>query len=135
MEEHITYLYNYINSKIKNTDDSKDVLQDVLLYLYKKDITDILNLKGYMINCSNFYILNFFKRKKRTVNFLNEYKNEITSTNIELDIPNSIYLIPIKLQLNGYSIKEISTILNINENTTKTRLRRGKAKLKKYLIS
>ena len=33
---------------------------------------------------------------------------------------------PFEMQLNNISIKEISTILNINENTIKTRIKRCK---------
>ena len=84
-------------------------------------------------------------RRNKKENIKNEYNNldnQIKEKEIQTDI--DFYIIISKLEyeekiiitlyyLERYTTKEISKILNKNENTIKTKLSRAKKKIKKYL--
>lgn len=146
--EHIPALKTYVQTKIK-THHWKDVVQDTLVYLFLKfDTIEVTNIKGLLINTSNFFIQKHYTAIKKDTKIEN-IKNTL-SLNISPDVKigkynsyliddslfNSIntvsksLLIPFQLQLNGYSIQEISDKLNTKENTIKTRIRRCKGILK-----
>lgn len=83
------------------------------------------------------------RNKKENISYeYNNLDNQIKENEIQTDI--DFYIIISKLEyeekiiitlyyLERYTTKEISKILNKNENTIKTKLSRAKKKIKKYL--
>jgi DNA-directed RNA polymerase specialized sigma24 family protein len=150
----LTYLPDlkkYVKSKVK-TDWWKDVVQEVLLYLYIKFKSIIItDLKGLIINTAKMFINKHISTNTRLV-FVNElttdnsmvqnhsfilsgYNVDIIDDNLFKNIQNVSKLIfaPFKMQLDDMRIKEIAQELNINENTVKTRIMRCKTYLKQGL--
>ena len=145
-------LKKYIKSKIK-TDWWKDIVQEVLLYLYIKFKSIIItDLKGLIINTARMFInKHLTKNCSRLIfsdditytavtlqkhNFVAyEYNTDLIDDNLFKNIQSVSKLIfaPFKMQLDDMSIKEIAQELNINENTVKTRIMRCKTYLKQGL--
>ena len=83
------------------------------------------------------------KNKKENISYeQNNFENQINENEIQTDI--DFYILISKLEyeerivitlyyLERYKTKEIAKILRKNENTIKTKLSRGKKKLKRYL--
>lgn len=83
------------------------------------------------------------KNKKENISYeQNNFENQINENEIQTDI--DFYILISKLEyeeriiialyyLERYTTKEIAKILRKNENTIKTKLSRGKKKLKRYL--
>ncbi len=124
-----------------NMEDAQDVVQDVLLnYMTKAPIFDSSEhekawLIRVTINISKNYISSAYRRTKA------ELSENITvcdnySTGLS-DVVNSLpekYRIVIHLfYYEGYSVKEISKIINITGSAVTTRLQRGREILKRRL--
>ena len=136
---HIPDLKKYVKSKIK-TDWWKDVVQDVLVYLYIKFKSSIItNLKGFILNTAKMFINKYFLRNDKKLIYSNEILSNDTSNQIHVFmrseyntnyIDDTLYnniksvskliFAPFKMQLDDMSIKEIAQELDINENTVKT---------------
>ncbi len=149
--QYVPDLKKYIRSKIK-TDWWKDVVQEVLLYLYIKFKSIIItDLKGLIINTAKMFINKHFSQNNKLI-----YCNETTSNAIctqkhtfvtfgyntdtiddklfnNIQSVSKLIFAPFKMQLDDMSIKEIAQELNINENTVKTRIMRCKTYLKQGL--
>lgn len=126
-----------------NKSDSEDITQKVFIKLYgniDKFKSDDDNVKKWLFKIASNECKNFRKSfwvKNITVN--DELLN-VNSFNIDNDLLNSLmhlsfkYRIPLYLYYyEGYSIKEISLILNKTENCIKQRLKRGREVLRKEM--
>lgn len=132
-------LYNMARKFLKNEEDIADCLQETMMDAFKnikslkKDKYFDTWLCRILINNSN-KIINKNNRILDYKAILHEEKNtsidslELRNLLISLD---SKYSVPLVLYYyNGYSIKEISEILDLPINTIKTRLARAKSRLK-----
>ncbi len=137
-------LYKIAKARLKNEADIEDVVQETMIILYTKlsklrDNTkfEIWLYKILINQCNKKY-------RKNKISFLSletienqkTYSNE---ENIEDKLNYEEILAMFKEQdqmllllyySNGYTTKQISQILNKNENTIKTKLRRMKEKIK-----
>lgn len=150
----LTYLPDlkkYVKSKIKD-DWWKDIIQEVLLYLYIKFKSLIItDLKGLIINTAKMFINKHFRdntkihyrdiisdvytTQQKHIFITSGYNTDIIDDRLYHNIKSVSKLIftPFKMQLDDMSIKEIAQELNINENTVKTRIKRCKEHLKNGL--
>lgn len=132
-------LYNMARKFLKNEEDIADCLQETMMDTFKnikslkKDKYFDTWLCRILINNSN-KIINKNNRILDYKAILHEEKNtsidslELRNLLLSLD---SKYSVPLVLYYyNGYSIKEISEILDLPINTIKTRLARAKSRLK-----
>ncbi|HIZ53689.1 RNA polymerase sigma factor [Enterococcus eurekensis] len=132
-------LYNMARKFLKNEEDIADCLQETMMDAFKnikslkKDKYFDTWLCRILINNSN-KIINKNNRILDYKAILHEEKNtsidslELRNLLLSLD---SKYSVPLVLYYyNGYSIKEISEILDLPINTIKTRLARAKSRLK-----
>ena len=132
-------LYNMARKFLKNEEDIADCLQETMMDAFKnikslkKDKYFDTWLCRILINNSN-KIINKNNRIRDYKAILHEEKNtsidslELRNLLLSLD---SKYSVPLVLYYyNGYSIKEISEILDLPINTIKTRLARAKSRLK-----
>ena len=142
----------FIIAKARLRDDSlaEDALQEtfISLYLNINKIKDEKKLKAWLTKIL-INKCNDIMRKNKIYSFKCDYnilENNLYSNNQYDDLNNHIDIFRIINLLNveertiiimfyskKYTIKEISKILNINENTIKTKISRIKIKLKKYL--
>ena len=142
-------LYLIAKSKIDIEEDVKDVIQETLLSGYKNinKLNSIDNFDAWIImillnNCNKYY-----KSKKHiTLVSLNENEEVVDLDNGYSKIDNSIEFYEYLNQLDDeektlfilyYSedmtTKKISEITNQNENPIKTKLRRCRQKIQKYV--
>lgn len=143
-------LYFVAKSKIDNEEDVKDVIQETIFKCYKhiKKIKDPSKFSTWIItilinNCNQFY------REKKNLNYclLDEnYTNDLYHTNEYSKIDDKVDFFELLKILdenerliftlyysNNYTTKQISEILKINENTIKSKIKRSKDKIQKYV--
>ncbi|MBW9159475.1 RNA polymerase sigma factor [Clostridium tagluense] len=148
-------LYKFIYSIIKNQNLAEDILQQTLMKAYEKfdTIQDIKKFKSWVFTIA----------KNESLSWIRKYNREIPSedTYLELlagsseDIPEELLIKrEIKEQIKesikilnsvdqeiiylryyyDLSLKEIALILNLNENTVKTKHKRAKKQIYTHLI-
>ncbi len=149
-EEYFNDILNYIYRRIGITEDAKDLTEEVFI----KALLSIDRYKDtgkpylhFLLKISTNLVNDYIKRKGRLI-FLNDLDSEEKEDFLKFDkedkkfflIQKAILKLPIKYQtvlslrfLEKKKIIEISEILNMNENSVKTLLRRGLEKLKDIL--
>ncbi len=131
---------NYTKSRF----DAEDVVQNVFLKLYtqKKLVQDGEYLKRWLIRVSINECKNLLAAfwRKNTVSIEEEYTEPVFSTPENSDLYYAVMELPVKYRIvihlyyyEGYSCKEIGSLLNIREQTVRTRLVRGRKMLKQQL--
>lgn len=126
---------------LKNTSDAEDIMQEVFIkYITKSPLfINEEHRKAWLIRVTINLCKDYLKSKKNKINeelyeeidYLENNEKEILSELFKID---EKYRIVIYLHYyEGYSLKEISKILNSNISTIGTWLSRGKTELKKRL--
>lgn len=142
-EKYMDMIYRVAYSWTKNPDDANDVTQDVLIQLYKtnKAFESDSHIKNWLlkvtVNQCKILFRSLWNKMEdisdyaETIGFEDESHMDLFFAVMKLD---KKYRVPLMLfYYEGYSTKEISSILGIPEKTISTRLFRAKAKLKEYL--
>ena len=137
-------IYRIVLSSCRNPSDAEDIMQNTFLKLLNTEtaFTDDLHVKRWLITvavneCRNVF-RSFWKKK---VDYLEDSPQEPRFSMKEYsDLYSAVRRLPqiyrsiIHLYYyEGYSVKEISSILQIKESTVQTRLMRGREKLKSML--
>lgn len=136
-------VYRLAFSYTLNYADSKDIVQETFIKLYKnmnkfKENTDVEIKRWLMVVASNNckdYLKSFWKSKVKNLTEENQsfvnYDKEILDM---LKLLDKKYRIPLFLYYyEGYKISEIAKILREKESTIKMRLANGKKILKKEM--
>lgn len=131
---------------------AEDVTQDVFIKCYEKmdSFRNESSFKTWLIRITvnrckdvlkswsykNMYITDFLKPKQTKSNledsyFVSDEKESISNQVMEL--PVKLREVIILFYYEEFSIEEISNLLKINPNTVKTRLHRGRLKLKESI--
>ncbi len=154
MDTQFIEIYNLLKNDIlrlafsftRNLSDAEDVTQEVFIKLYDNfsKFNDIEHIKKWCIKvtinkCKNL----FLSAWKKKISFLTAkeenqvYQNPIEDSNNILDallrLPKKYRILIVLYYYEGFKVKEISTILNTNESTIRTRLQRAKNQLKNIL--
>lgn len=137
-------IYRVALNITKSSDDSFDICQEVYLRLLKNKhkIKNKEHLKAWLlrttVNCSKSFKTQAYK--KYTVALDNYREISVDFTYNEMSVIESVMALPKKYSLVIYlfyyedmTIKEIGKILHISESGVKSRLSRGKEKLKSIL--
>lgn len=146
-------LYYIARSRLNNREDINDVIQETIISCYEniKKVKDYSKFKSWVIsilinNCNNLY-----RKNKKTIIFsynqndIDINENLINFTNYDEINSNVDFEVLLRLlntdekmiftlfYSNQYTIKEISSILKINENSIKSKLKRAKEKVKLFI--
>ena len=142
-------LYKIAKTRISSDDDIEDLIQDTMIETYKhiKKLREPEKFKMWVIKILVNKCNKLYKKKYRKDISIDDYNMENyivlnSQKDIEDDL-NFYYLIK-KLKyeerivlilhyMEQYSVKDISKILKINENTVKTHLFRARERIKKDL--
>lgn len=138
-------LYKIAKVRLKDEEDILDAIQDTIVSSYKsiKKLTNPEKFKKWVIKilinkCNDIYL----QRKEMFIPFDEVSENLIQSendyNNLEMEdvlkyLTEEEKMIITLYYLEDYKSKEISWILDMNENTVKTKISRAKSKLKQKL--
>lgn len=132
--------------KIANETDIEDAIQETMIETYKsiKKLNDPNKFKKWVIKILINKCNRIYRRKYKTDISIDEYNVETLKFNNIIDVENKLNfydiikilnyeerLIIILYYMEDYSVKEIKSILKMNENTINTHLYRARQKLKK----
>ena len=150
-DEHFTYLadkymdtvFRLAFSWMKSRADADDVTQNVLLklYRYEGDFQSESHLKNWLIRVTINECKSAFRAPWRRTEDIEDYVNSLTMPSREhsdlleavMGLPKK-YRVPIFLfYYEGYSTAEIGQLLSVPDATVRTRLARGREKLRKIL--
>ena len=142
-EKYMDTIYRVAYSWMRNQYDANDVTQIVLLKLYKttKSFESDDHIKNWLIKVTVNECKMIFRSPwnrteditdyAKTLDFEEGQYYDLFQAVMKLDRK---YRVPLMLfYYDGYSTKEISSMIGISEKTVSTRLFRAKAKLKEYL--
>lgn len=136
-------LYKTGMAILKNDDDVCDAIQETLLSAYKNFSS--LNHEEYFATWITRILINKcydIIKKNKKVTYLNEkmeveedaayydrYKEESTVERVLNEIDPDLKLVTVLFYYDGFSVKEISEMINIPEGTVKSRLSRARDKM------
>ena len=143
-------IYIIAKSKINNVEDVKDVIQETLLLSFKniKKLKDNTKFDAWIITILLNTCKKYYKSRKNIIHVPIEENSEVIdhqddyeqlNSNIDFfkylnllsdDTDKEIFIL---FYSNDYTTRQISEILNINENTVKTKLKRSRNKVQKYI--
>ena len=143
-------LYKIARCRLSCEDDIEDAVQETMISAFKniKKLNKKESCKTWIIKilvnkCNQIYK----KNKNRNISFeelgtevdysASENYNELENREFYLILKDLNYderIAMLLFYLEDYSIKEISKILKTNENTIKTRLKRGKEKIRNKFL-
>ena len=137
-------VYRIAINYTKSGFDADDVVQNVFLKLYTQDklVQDGEHLKRWLIRVSINECKNLLAAfwRKNVVSIEEENYEPVFSTPEKSDLYDAVMELPIKYRIvihlyyyEGYSSKEIASLLNIREQAVRTRLVRGRKMLKQQL--
>lgn len=137
-------LYGYVFSFLRNEEDSKDIVQDVFekLWKHRKKVAQE-KCKAWMFRCGHNALINFAKKKSRTIidttciperiHIENRFETkEIVDYALSFLPPIQKSIILLR-DLEGYNYAEIGKILDLSNSQVKVYLYRARKKIKKQL--
>ena len=142
-KKYMDMVFRIAFSYLKSQADADDVTQDALIRLYKtsKAFSSDAHVKNWLIRvtvnlCKNVFRSPWYRNEPieayaNTLQFEAQEDHELFSVVMGLDKKYSVVVLLYYQE--GYSIREISSILHIPEKTVSTRLTRAKAQLKTML--
>lgn len=137
-------LYKIAKARLKNEADIEDVIQETMLILYTKlpKLKDNAKFEIWLYKILINQCNKKYRKNKTNIIPLDLIENQKAYSNQEkiedkLDYEKILAMFKKQDQMllllyysNGYTTKQIAQILNKNENTIKTKLRRMKQKIK-----
>lgn len=146
IEENKTSMYKVAISILSNDADAADAMQDAILKCWR-DIDKLKHDKYFktwltriLINCCKDII-----RKNSRAVYVESYEGIEPCDNTQFSessikecfdgLSDNYRLILTLYYSQGFSVKEISKMLNMNQNTVKSRLSRGREQFKKLYVS
>jgi RNA polymerase sigma-70 factor, ECF subfamily len=144
-------LLRYITDKVQNKYDAEDILQDVFIKVHQNfhNIKDKSSIQTYIYQTAKNTIIDYYRRIQdiplETVEFSDEFISDGENLglykelsrclkNILEDLPEK-YQKSIKLyDINGKKHKDVSEQLKLTISGSKTRVQRGRHKLKEMLL-
>lgn len=142
IENHKISLYKTAKSYLKNEDDVADVMQDTILSAFEhiEDLKSVRYFKTWITRILINQCNDLLRQRKRCV--LVEWAEDAQAVAPENDrgfyelleeLPENYRTIFLLYYGEGFHTKEIAQILEMNENTVKSRLKRGRKKLEQVL--
>ncbi len=125
--------------RLENYSDAEDCFQNVYVKLYKstKSFSDEEHLKAWLIRVAINECSSYVKSNNREIPMEGIRRDEPDFTDESADMSWALMRTPQKYRdvlylyyCEQYKVNEIAKLLKLNENTVKTRLRRGRDILK-----
>lgn len=147
MNQQVTQLYQpllgYVKKRINNLEDAEDLTQEVFLKLSKSDISQVKSVKNWVYTIAKNSITDYYRKKKTPVAELGEMAiadehtpddpgAELSNcvTHFLNQLPKEYREIMMLSEIEGMPQKEIAEKLGINYVTVRSKVQRGRKKLK-----
>lgn len=135
---HADDVLRYLAKNIKDGEVAKDILQDTFVSLWEnKEKVEPSKIKNWLFTVAHNNMLKLFRYNKiRQNSFIEENSSELNLENTQLidqllkQLPDRMRQCLMLKDWQGFSIKEISEILDISEENVKVNIFRAKVKLK-----
>ncbi len=139
-DRHFDMIYRICYTLMGNVHDTEDAVQSVFIKLFnsKMCFSDIEHEKAWLIKVAQNQCRDYHKQWwRKKVTFTESTKEHAVHTRESNPVLDEVMALPKNLRValylyyyEGYKQSEIATLLGININTVKTRIRRGKQCLK-----
>ncbi len=143
-------LYRHIHRMVGNREDAQDILQDVLLLIFRKLHTfrGDASIKTWVFRIASNRSIDFIRQSRRrpaeelsenisskeSPLIFTQRQAEIDVLNLALNqLPAEQRQVVVLKEINGLTFREIAEILQIPENTAKTRMYTSLKKLREIL--
>ena len=146
-EDYKSSLLGYIQKRVSDKDDSKDILQDVLLksYQFSTKRKTVLHLKSWLYKITHNAIIDYYKKDNKNIPLEFDIKEEdVENSSIGeaseyikalLKLLPDEYAQPLYMyDLENIDQKTIAEKLNLTLPATKSRIQRGRVKLKERFL-
>lgn len=143
LERHADMVFRLCTVYMRNKADAEDIFQTVFFKLYKANpkFNGEEHVKAWLLKVTANECKNRLKSFwHRNIIAVDEVVLPVKDKD-DREIIESLLILPLKYRnalylhyFEGYTIREISQILKLNESTVKTHLRRGRESLKTLLI-
>lgn len=144
-------LKGFILKKVKNESAADDILQDVFLKIidHKDKIAQAKNMQQYLFGIARNATMDYFRKADKTQDIKEEIapftEEETASLNATIaegcmlpfiqQLPEKYRYAVTKSELEHQSQKELAEELNISYSGAKSRVQRGKEKLKELILT
>lgn len=147
MEKQIENLYQplflYVKKRINSLEDAEDLTQEVFYKLAKSDMSQVNNLKYWVYSIAQNTITDFYRKKKILSNSIEDHQvfeeenNDEATQELSLCVEEFIKELPKDYQkimtmagIENKSQKEIAETLDMNYVTVRSKIQRGRRKLR-----
>lgn len=147
MQNQVVQLYNpllgYVKKRVRNQEDAEDLTQDVFLKLSKSNSNGVDNLKSWVYTIAKNTITDYYRKKQLQTNTIEDdtvFDNDTDNdAGIALgkcvysfvnQLPEEYRELMILSEIKEIPQKEIAEQLNINYVTVRSKIQRGRKKLK-----
>lgn len=139
-------LKGFVQKRILDKDEANDILQQLYLKVYKhcEQLPEVKNMKAWLYQITRNAVYDFFRENSRYQSIADVELEELpddTRHDVEALVEPLISLLPAEYaealrlsELEGISQKEIAERLNISYSGAKSRVQRGREKLKALFI-
>jgi len=146
-KDHHNQLLNFINKRVKDKDESEDILQDVFVKILSKidTLKDSSKLQAWVYQMTRNSITDYFRKKNKLFEMVGQEEETIETEQNAMneatgwigyyveDLPQIYRDALVMYEMKGYSQKEIAEKLGISYVNVRARIQRGRQLLKKYL--
>ncbi len=144
------HLFNFIQSKVDSQEDAQDIYQEVIIKLLNKSnqLSDVQSLKSWLFTIAKNQIIDYYRKQKRGTDIeplltVLESQNDFTNYHeMEGCLPGFIDQLPddyrtvvTQSEIQGRSQKELSESLGVNYVTLRSKVQRGREKIKKMILN
>ena len=142
MEKHKTGLYKVAKSYLRSEEDVADVMQETVLSVYEhiQELKSVSYFKTWVTRILINHCKDLLRQQKRYLvsDRLPENTEEAPKSDREFyrlvdELPEDYRSVFLLYYGEGFHTREIAQILDMNENTVKSKLRRGRDRLKQVL--
>lgn len=139
-------LYYYIKKRINNQLDAEDLTQEVFYKLYNSKSDKVENIKSWVYSIARNSIIDYYRKKKRYTEEVEDVfiQEEISKEDAVNELSNCIapfidqlpkdYISIMKLsEIENLSQKEIAKKFDMNYTTVRSKVQRGRIKLKELI--
>jgi RNA polymerase sigma-70 factor, ECF subfamily len=146
-EDYKSSLLGYIKKRVSDKNDAEDILQDVLLksYQFCSKGKAVFHLKAWLFKITQNTIIDYYKKNKRPIPIEMDRRDNTHGHSLVGEASEYIkellkllpekYALPLYMSdLENMEQKTIAEKLNLTLSNTKSRIRRGRLKLKERFL-